>query len=196
MTPIRINLLPHREQRKTRQRQALIASVAGVIGAGVAIAVLGHLYIANQIDNQASRNELLRQEIAKLDAQIKEIEQLKDKTNSLLNRKKVVEGLQNNRSELVHLFDELARRMPDGVYLTSIKQSGNQLDLQGMAQSSARVSSLMQNLQGSTRFDTPTLIEVRATTKDNFRVGQFSMNVKQITPTPPPSEGEKPQGQP
>jgi type IV pilus assembly protein PilN len=196
MTTIRINLLPHREQRKARQRQALIASVSGTLIAALVIVAGGHFVIAGMKDNQAARNDLLRQEITKLDAQIKEIEQLKAKTDSLLNRKKVVETLQNNRSTLVHLFDEMARRMPDGVYLTSLKQTGDQLALQGMAQSSARVSTLMQNLEGSPRFDTPTLVEVRAATKDNYRVGQFSMNVKQTAPTPVSPAGETPQAQP
>jgi type IV pilus assembly protein PilN len=192
MTTIRINLLPHREQRKVRRRQALIASVSGTLVAALVIVAGGHLIIANMKDNQAERNELLKQEITKLDAQIKEIEQLKTKTNALLNRKKVVESLQNNRSELVHLFDELSRRMPDGVYLTSLKQTGEQLALQGMAQSSARVSTLMQNLEASPRLDTPVLVEVRAATKDNYRVGQFSMNVKQIPPQPATAAAEPP----
>ena len=184
MTSIRINLLPHREQRKVRQRQALIASVAGTLIGALAIVAIGHFIIAGMQENQAARNQLLKQEIAKLDAQIKEIEQLKAKTNSLLNRKKVVESLQNNRSDQVHLFDQMARNMPDGVYLTSLKQKAGQLSLQGMAQSSARVSTLMQNLEASTRFDIPTLIEVKAATKDNYRASQYSMNVKQITPKP------------
>lgn len=195
MTTIRINLLPHREQRKARQRQALIASVATTLIGGAVIVLAGHLIIDGMKENQASRNAFLKQEIAKLDIQIKEIEQLKDKTNSLLNRKKVVETLQNNRAELVHIFDQMARRIPDGVYLTNIKQTGNQLALQGMAQSSARVSSLMQNLEASPRLDTPTLIEVRATTKDNFRVSQFSMNVKQTAPKPVSPEGGPTQAQ-
>jgi type IV pilus assembly protein PilN len=196
MTSIRINLLPHREQRKVRQRQALIASVAGTLIGALVIVAAGHFIIAGMKDNQAARNQFLKQEIAKLDLQIKEIEELKAKTNSLLNRKKVVESLQNNRAETVHLFDEMARRMPDGVYLTSLKQTGDQLSLVGMAQSSARVSTLMQNLQGSARFDTPTLIEVKAATKDNYRASQYSMNVKQITPKPEAAGAETPQAQP
>jgi type IV pilus assembly protein PilN len=192
MSTIRINLLPHREHRKARQRKNLIAAVGGTLITALAIVAGGHFVIAGMKENQAARNELLRQEIVKLDAQIKEIEELRAKTDALLNRKKVVETLQNNRSDLVHLFDEMARLTPDGVFLTSLKQTGDKLELQGMAQSSARVSTLMQNLEGSPRFDTPNLIEVKAATKDNYRVGQFSMNVKQTPPQPAKPGGDNP----
>jgi len=196
MNSIRINLLPYREQRKARQRQILIATFSVVLAAAVAIVGSGHIILTGMNDNQIARNQLLKDEIAKLDKQIEEIKQYTAKTDTLLKRQKVVEDLQNNRSELVHLFDQMARLLPEGVYLTSLKQEGEVLTLQGMAQSSARVSAFMHNLETSPRFATPTLIEVRAATKDNYRASQFSMTVKQKQPETVPQDASNAEAKP
>lgn len=182
MNTIRINLLPHREQRRARQQKALIALLAAAALAGLAVVGIGHLVIARMQDHQAQRNAFLKAEIAKLDAQIKEIAQLREKTNALLARKQVIEELQVHRAEAVHLFDELARRMPDGMYLKSFKQTGNRLNLTGYAQSSARVSVLMRNIEASPWLDAPRLIEVKVSNQNNLRVNEFALEAQQIVP--------------
>ena len=121
---IRINLLPHREQkRQARQRQFVSLSIGFAI-LGVAVWGLGHATFARLIDEQESRNTLLKTEIAKLDEQIKEIDKLREQTQALLARKQVVETLQSNRTEAVHLLDQMVRQLPDGIYLKSVKQTG------------------------------------------------------------------------
>lgn len=178
MNPIRINLLPHRQIRKARQQRLFVTMAALVVATGLAVVVLGQMYLANAREVQDRRNAFIKEEIAKLDKQIEEIKQLKEKTKDLLDRKNVVESLQSNRDEAVHLFDELARRLPDGLYLKSVKQTGDMIALSGYAQSSARVSSLMRNLNESDLFDEPVLVEVKAAQVGPLRVNEFSMNVK------------------
>jgi type IV pilus assembly protein PilN len=182
MTAIRINLLPHREEKRAQQQKALVAMIVSAALAGLAVVIIGHIMINGMIDHQNRRNDFLKQEIAKLDEQIKEISQLKAKTNALLERKKVVEALQVNRAETVHLFDELARQLPDGMYLKSLKQSGDKLTLSGFAQSSARVSTLMRNIETSKWLKAPRLIEVQAADKDKQRVNTFILEAQQTVP--------------
>jgi type IV pilus assembly protein PilN len=182
MTAIRVNLLPHRQIKRAQQQKALVAMLAFVALLGLAVVVLGHFVITGMKDAQALRNTFLKEEIARLDIQIKEIAELKKKTEDLLERKKVVESLQTNRAELVHLFDEIARRLPDGVYLKNLKQSGSTIALQGYAQSSARVSTLMRNLEDSDWFSAPRLIEVKSASQAGLRVHEFSMEVQHSAP--------------
>lgn len=176
---IRINLLPHREiKRAARRRQfgVLLVSVlvlaAGVIG-------LGQGVISSRLDNQDERNAYLQQEIAKLDIQIKKIRKIKEETQALLERKQVVETLQSNRTEVVHLFDEIIRILPEGLYINSVKQVGDQIELLGYTQSSARVSTLMRNLEDSPWFEQPSLVEIKAATVNNLRANEFNLKVKQ-----------------
>lgn len=192
MTAIRINLLPHREQRRALQQKALIALVAGAAIAGLAAVIFGHVVIAGMKDHQDERNAFLKTEIAKLDVQIKEIAELKEKTNALLARKQIVETLQVNRAEVVHLFDELARQLPEGMYLKAFKQTGNKLTLTGYAQSSARVSTLMRNIEISPWLDAPRLIEVKVSNLNNFRANEFSLEAIQTVPGIPASPEAKP----
>ncbi len=182
MSTIRINLLPHRQIKRAQQQKAFVALFVGVVVAAVAIVVLGHMVLAGMQDSQNRRNEFLKAENAKLDIQIKEIAELKEKTQDLLDRKKVVEALQTNRAEVVHLFDELARRLPDGIYLKSLRQSGGDIALSGYAQSSARVSTLMRNLDQSDWFEAPRLIEVKSAAQAGLRVHEFNMEVKTGAP--------------
>jgi len=183
MTSIRINLLPHREEKRALQQKALVAMITAAALAALAIVILGHFTISGMQDRQARRNDFLKQEIVKLDAQIKEIAQLKEKTNALLERKKVVEALQVNRAQTVHLFDEFARQLPDGMYLKGVKQTGDKLTLTGFAQSSARVSTLMRNIESSRWLTAPRLIEVQAADQDKQRGNTFSLEAQQIVPT-------------
>ena len=160
----RINLLPWRaERRKARQKEFVgmlgLAALGGVLAAFLIVA-----FYNSRISNQAARNQYLRAEIAKVDGQIKEIDELDKKKAKLLARKEVIEQLQSNRSQMVHLFDSLVRTIPDGVTLTSIKQEGDVLTLGGRSQSNARVSTYMRNLEGSGWMTNPDLniIEAKA----------------------------------
>jgi type IV pilus assembly protein PilN len=193
-TPIRLNLLPHREQKRiARQRQFVsLAVMLGILG--IAIVGLGHIVLASQIEQQKSRNSLLKTEIAKLDEQIKEIDKLRDQIQQVISRKQVVETLQANRNEAVHLLDQLVRQLPDGVYLRSIKQSGTRVAINGYAQSNARVSTLMRNIESSPWVTRPELVEIKLVpvpgTKapDGPKISEFTLNmqVKRETPPPPP----------
>ena len=134
MASVRINLLPHREQkRQARQRQFISLAVSLAI-LGLAIVALVHGVLSAQIENQKDRNNLLKKEIAKLDEQIKEIDRLRDQIQAVLARKQVVETLQANRSEAVHLLDQLVRQLPDGIYLKSVKQVGTKVTVGGFTQ--------------------------------------------------------------
>lgn len=161
MSSIRINLLPHREQkRQARQRQfyTLMISLAVL---GLAVIALVHGLLVAQIESQESRNRALKTEIAKLDEQIKEIDRLRDQIQAVLARKQVVETLQGNRSEAVHLLDQLVRQLPDGIYLRSVKQQDGKVTVVGFAQSNARVSTLMRNIEASPWLSTPELVEIK-----------------------------------
>jgi type IV pilus assembly protein PilN len=184
MTPIRINLLPHRQLRKARQQRWFAILAAVVVGLGLAVVAGGQAYLANAKSNQDARNAFLKAEIAKLDVQIAEIASLKEKTNDLLERKKVVESLQNNRGEAVLMFDELMRQIPEGLYLKGVKQTGNALALSGYAQSSARVSTFMRSLEATDLFDEPVLVEVKSAMVGPVRSYEFSLNVKIARPSP------------
>ena len=158
---MRINLLPHREQkRQARQRQ--FVSLAIVLALfGVAIVALVHVVLAARIDDQISRNNLLKTKIAELDKQIAEIDKLRDQIQQVLARKQVVETLQANRNEAVHLLDQLVRQLPEGVYLQSVKQTDKKVQIVGFAQSNARVSTLMRNIEGSPWLERPSLVEIK-----------------------------------
>lgn len=174
---IRVNLLPHREEKRKTQRQQFYA-FSGVVAvlAGL-IWFIGFGFINNLIDRQTEKNVFLKSEIAVLDKQIEEINKLKEQTESLLKRKQVIEALQANRSETVHLFNELARQLPAGVYLNSIQQQGQKITLVGYAQSNARVSTLMHNLDESPILERPQLIEIKAAQVGKRRLNQFSLDI-------------------
>ncbi len=175
---IRINLLPHRElKRKARQQQ--IAVLAGLVGFLGLIVVWGiHDIISEKIEFQNSRNQYLNEQIAILDKEIAEIREIKNQTQELLTRKQIVETLQNSRSEVVHLLDQLVRLLPDGVYLQSIKQEGHNITLVGYAQSNAWVSTLMRSLESSPWLESPLLVEIKAMTINNVRQNEFNMKIK------------------
>lgn len=179
---IRINLLPHREEkRKARQQQMLFIS-GGVAVLGALSVLLGYVAIAGMIDHQKGNNQYLTSEITKLNTEIEEIKALKDKTRSLLDRKKVVEDLQADRAEAVHLFDQMVRLLPEGIYLKGVKQNGKVVNIQGYAQSNARVSTLMRNLEASPWLESPDLVEIKAVTVNNLRANEFSLNIKISAP--------------
>lgn len=179
MMSIRINLLPHRELKRAARRRQMnvllgIAVVIGVLSVG-----LGHTVISAKKSAQEERNAFLTKEIEKLDAQIVEIKKIREQTQALLERKQVVETLQSNRTEVVHLFDQMIRLLPDGLYLKSFKQTADEVNIGGYTQSSARVSTLMRSLEDSPWFERPRLIEIKAATVNNLRANEFLLSVKQ-----------------
>ncbi|WP_066094249.1 PilN domain-containing protein [Xanthomonas massiliensis] len=158
----KINLLPWRAERR-KQRQREFYTMLGLSAvAGVVLSALIWFYYDRQIDGQNERNAFLQAEIEKVQAQNKEIDQLDKQRDRLLARKKVIEELQSNRSQMVHLFDSLVRTIPDGVVLTSLKQEGDILTLQGRSQSNARVSTYMRNLEGAGWMTQPELSIIEA----------------------------------
>jgi len=178
----RINLLPWRTERR-KQRQKEFVSMLGLsAAAGLLISFLIVMYYNGQIEGQQSRNQFLRDQITAVDAQIAEIEALDRKKANLLARKQVIEELQASRSQMVHLFDQLVRTIPEGVRLNSIKQSGQVLTLEGSAQSNARVSSYMRNLEESGWMSNPDLSIIETKGEDKGLPNAFSLKVQMVTP--------------
>jgi len=174
---IRINLLPHREEARKHRRQTFYGMALGMIVIGALIGFVVSMVIGGFIEAQEEKNTFLQNEIAKLDKDIAEIKRLRSQIDALLARKQVIESLQSHRAETVHLLNELARQTPEGVYLRSIKQAGLKVTLIGYAQSNARVSTLMRNLDGSEFLEKPTLIEVKAAQVDDRRVSLFTLDI-------------------
>ena len=187
---IRINLLPHREQKRQARQRQFVSLAIGLAILGLAVILLVHVIFGAQIESQESRNNLLKSEIVKLDEQIKEIDRLREQTQALLARKQVVETLQSNRTEAVHLLDQMVRQLPDGIYLKSLKQVGAKVTMVGYAQSNARVSTLMRNIESSPWLQQPELVEIKSVpspiTKE-LRVNEFTLNVH-IKQAAPPEE--------
>jgi type IV pilus assembly protein PilN len=173
----RVNLLPHRAERRKRARQHffVLAGATAVLGGLIVLAM--HGFYATKIDTQNDRNRFLKGEIVKLDKDIAEINSLKEQIQALLARKQVIETLQADRAQTVRLLDQLVQQMPDGVYLRSVVQKGLRVNVVGYAQSNARVSTLMRNIESSPWLERPELVEVKATvTPDKRRVSEFNMN--------------------
>jgi len=191
MAAVRINLLPHREQKRQARQRQFISLAASLVVLGLAIVALVHAVLAARIDNQVSRNALLKTEIAKLDEQIKEIDKLRDQITQVLARKAVVETLQSNRNEAVHLLDQLVRQLPEGIYLRSIKQVDKRVTVVGYAQSNARVSTLMRNIEGSPWLEKPALVEIKlvsmpaAPKVEPQRMNEFTMTFEIRRAAPP-----------
>jgi len=172
---IRINLLPHRaEKRRTRQIQFAALSVISLL-LGALLVGFVHAYLSSQISYQERRNEYLKQQTAILDKQIAEIKKLREETASLLERKNVVENLQSTRSDVVHLLDQMLRILPDGVYLKTLKQTGNKINITGYAQTNARISTLMRAVENSSWLEAPSLVEIHASSANGARVSEFTL---------------------
>ena len=175
----RINLLPHREERRKRSRQHFATVSGGTAIIGIALAFLMYQYYERQISTQNDRNTFLATEIKKLDKDIAEINELRNQIQALLARKQIIETLQADRAQTVHLLEQMVRQMPEGVYLQSMRQTSQKVHIVGYAQSNARVSTLMRNIEASPWLDQPLLVEVKAaTTADKKRVSQFDMYVQ------------------
>ena len=181
----RINLLPWRQMaRKEKQREFLSIGAGAIVLMGAIILYI-HLQMSSLISDQNTRNEFMEGEIQRVDNQIKEIKGLETERDRLLARMKVVQQLQASRSRIVHIIDELEKRLPESVYLTVTKQSGSELLLQGVAPSNASVSTFMRNLEASEWFENPRLEVIQAVektdekTKEVLRGSQFTLHVKQ-----------------
>lgn len=181
----KINLLPWRDaERRRRQREFAIA--AGLAVGLVVLAGLGvRFYVEGMIDAQNARNALLQQEIAQLNRKIKEIDKLEETKAGLLARMNVIQQLQESRPEIVHLFDELVASIPDGVFVTRVSQTGNQVEVEGRAQSNARVSAFMRNIQASAWIGNPQLLVIEnkdqtGTGLSHFRLGFTQQRLNDI----------------
>jgi type IV pilus assembly protein PilN len=184
----RINLLPWRAERR-KQRQKEFMTMLGLAAlAGVVLSFLIISYYNGQISGQQERNAYLDQQIQAVDSKIKEIEELDRKKAKLLARKEVIEQLQANRSQMVHLFDSLVRTIPDGVILSSIKQEGEKLTLEGFSQSNARVSTYMRNLEGSGWMTKPDLSIIEAKGENQGLPFAFTLAVQLANPNAPKDE--------
>jgi len=176
----RINLLPWREEeRKRRQREFLVAT-GGAFVAAIAAIVLTMLAFSQMVNHQRSRNIRLNTEIAELDQSITEINGLERQKERLLARMEIIEQLQRSRPEVVHLFDEVTRQLPEGVYLTGMRQTGNSVEIKGVAQSSTRVSALMRQVDSSDWLADPGVVKVETTEQGPARQAEFILNLRQI----------------
>ncbi len=177
-----INLLPWREEeRKKRQRDFGVAAGGAVI-AGIAVVMLTIFFYNTMIDNQRERNDKLQEEIAELEKSIQEIDSLERQKERMMARMEIIEQLQKSRPEIVHLFDELVRQLPEGVYLTGMKQNGNRIEIRGVAQSSTRVSTLMKQIDASEWLADPEVERVETTQAGNSRQAEFVVYAKQTQP--------------
>src|SRR6202011_3930444 len=176
----RINLLPWREgERKERKLAFLVALGVAALAAGVA-AFAAYLLYGSMIESQERRNQQLRTEIKTLDKQIEEINNLEVAKQKFIARMEIIEKLQRSRPEIVHVFDEIVRTLPEGVYLTGVKQTDKRLKFDGVAQSSTRVASFMRNIDGSQWLRNPEL-EVVQTTKDKGVGSNFTLFAEQVS---------------
>jgi len=175
----RINLLPWRDQQRKERKLAFFVALGGAALGALVAAFAGYLLFKSMIGSQEQRNDRLRAEIKTVDRQIEEINDLETQKQRFIARMQVIEKLQRSRSEVVHLFDEVARTMPDGTYLTAFKQAGKQLKFEGVAQSSTRVSTFMRNISGSQWMKDPEL-EVVESKPGNTVGNSFVLDASEI----------------
>jgi type IV pilus assembly protein PilN len=176
----RINLLPWREaERKRRQREFGVAVIGAVVAGAVVVGLTMFAY-SQMISGQNQRNERLKTEISELEKSIKEIDGLERQKERLMARMEIITQLQKSRPEIVHLFDEVARQLPEGVYLTGMKQTGSRVEVQGVAQSSTRVSALMRQIDASQWLADPEVQKVETKTSGNSRQSEFTVYLKQV----------------
>lgn len=179
----RINLLPWREQLREERRQRFLVMLGAVLLAAGGLVFLGDRYLSASIDAQRARNDFIRREIAVLDARIKEISELKTRRQQLLERMKIIQDLQGNRPVIGRVFEQLVRTLPDGVYFTSLKMIGQNIAIEGAAESNNRVSNLMRNLDGSEWLEAPNLTAVKAVTAGALdQANVFQLTVQQVQP--------------
>ena len=177
----RINLLPWREEERKKRQQDFMVALAGSVIAAAAVVGLTLFGFVQAIDGQNARNQRLEAEIAELERSIAEIDGLEAQKERLLARMEIIEQLQRSRPEIVHLFDEITRQMPEGVYLNGMKQTGLSVELKGVAQSSTRVSALMRQADQSEWLTDPSVTKVETTESGPARQAEFVVNLKQVS---------------
>ncbi|RMF17859.1 MAG: pilus assembly protein PilN [Gammaproteobacteria bacterium] len=179
----KINLRPWREELRAERQRQFVTSLAGVAIIALGLGFLWHQQVLRQIDYQEQRNNFIRSEMAQLEKQIKEIQNLKEKRKALIERMRVIQDLQGKRPVIVRIFDELVRTLPDGVYYTSLSREGDVLKISGLGESNSRISNLMRNLDKSDWFAEPNLTSVKAA-EDGDREGMsaFDLTVRLETP--------------
>jgi type IV pilus assembly protein PilN len=178
----RVNLLAWRDELREQRRSQFYMAMGGAFGAAAIVVLLGVLLMNSIIDAQYDRNEMLNGEIAQLNVRIKEILDLEDKKDRLVARMEIIEELQHSRPEIVHVFEELARTLPDGVFLTSVKQTGDRIEIKGKAESNTRVSAFMRNIDKSDWLKDPDLqvVQVRKEDSGGSRASEFTVFAKQV----------------
>lgn len=174
----RINLLPWREARREEQKRAFLSILALVVALAAMLILLADRVVNSQIDNQRARNDYVTRNIRELDKQVEEIKDLQRKRNQLIERMRVIQELQGNRPIIVRVLDQLVRTLPDGVFYTSVTASGQQLSINGVAESNNRVSSLMRRLDASDWLTTPNLDAVRAAPDYGDQANTFNLTVQ------------------
>ena len=195
----RINLLDWRATRRARRRKEFLSLLGLSIGAGVALLGLGYMTMTGAVEHQDQRNAYLTAQINDLDKQIKETEELEKVKANLVSRMNVIQQLQESRSATVHFFDEIVNTLPDGIYLSSIKQSGQNVTLEGTAESSGRISAYIKNLDASPWFSNPKLVVIKTGEKNKQRNSEFTLQVTNLTRAAADSEsaaGISVEGQP
>ena len=187
----RINLLPWRDEERKERKLKFLVALGGSAVAAFLTAFVGYLLMDSMVSAQKARNDKLNGEIAELDKQIEKINSLEADKARFIARMEVIEKLQRSRPEIVHVFDEITKQLPDGVYLTSITQNGGRLRFEGVAQSSTRVSAFMRNIDGSSYLKNPEL-EVVETKKNNASGATFVLFAQQTGGTAEPDANAKP----
>jgi type IV pilus assembly protein PilN len=188
----RINLLPWREAERKRKRQEFFLSLGAAMATAGLVTLIGYWQMTAAIQNQQERNDLLTREIAALDKQIEEINGLDAQKRKLLARMEIIETLQRSRPEIVHVFDEVVRVLPEGVYLTYLRQTGTRFEVRGVAQSSTRVSSFMRNIDASEWLADPTLQIVQTRSRDAAIGAEFTLFANQRKQVAPGEEEQQP----
>lgn len=181
----RINLLPWRDAERKRKRQEFILSMGAALATAALVTLLGRWQMSSAIAHQQERNRILGDEIAQLDKQIQEILGLENQKRKLLARMEIIETLQRSRPVIVHIFDEMVRTLPEGVYLTYLKQTGTRIEMRGIAQSSTRVSAFMRNIDASEWLADPALRIVETKGRDTGRGAEFTLFANQRSQVPP-----------
>jgi type IV pilus assembly protein PilN len=185
-----INLLPWREERRQELKQAFLVVLGVVAGIAAVLVVLVHLGVNSSIEQQNSRNNYLQKNISELDQQVKEIQELEKKKQELLDRMKVIQELQGNRPIIVRIFDEMVRSLPDGVFYKKLERKADVIQLEGIAESNNRISSLMRRVNKSEWFAGPNLNAVKAAPNFGEQASDFSLSFNISTPSTTEKEGE------
>jgi type IV pilus assembly protein PilN len=186
----RINLLPWRDVQRKQKRQEFILSIGAAIATAALVTLIGRWQMSSAIEHQQQRNQVLSDAIAQLDKKIEEIVGLENQKRRLLARMEIIETLQRSRPVIVHVFDEIVRTLPEGVYLTYLKEQGDKIEIRGIAQSSTRVSAFMRNIDNSQWLADPSLKVVETKGRDVGRGAEFTMFAKLRNQTPSADDAE------